>query len=187
LGYCCSGSATLWFKKPKTRDIKDEMADVSLYTSSRLAVVDRDGYIFTHTTNAVVYLLPFRRPVEGACFLGRLEVCPAHGPERRLYAITGQCAPGEDPLAVARQELHEEAGIEAEAGRFHSLGTAYLSKQADTRAHLFTVDVTGLAQGTAATDGSVFEQGSSCEWVTRDEALNAPCVGLAALIARGGM
>jgi 8-oxo-dGTP pyrophosphatase MutT (NUDIX family) len=163
------------------------MADISLYTGSRLAVIDRGGYIFTHTTNAVVYLLPFRRPAEGTCFLGRLEVCPAHGPERRLYAITGQCAPDDVPLAVARQELYEEAGIEAEAGRFRFWGSVYLGKQSDTQAHLFTVDVTGLAQGTAATDGSAFEQGGSCVWVTRKEALNAPCTGLAALIARGGM
>lgn len=159
-------------------------ADRVLYSDARLAVIDRGGYVFAHTTNSVVYLLPYRLPLEGPCFLGRLEVCPAHGTTKRLYAITGQCSPGAAPLDVAREELLEEAGIEAGEERFQSLGTLFLSKQADTRAHLFTVDVSGLQAGTPPTDGSVFEQDSTCAWITREEAVSAACAGLAALLAK---
>jgi 8-oxo-dGTP pyrophosphatase MutT (NUDIX family) len=162
------------------------MGDSSLYTHPRLRIVDRGGYVFTSTTNSVVYLLPYRLPLEGRCFLAHREVCPAHGPDPAVYAITGQCEPDQEPLDVAVEELFEEAGIRAEPERFQPLGTLYLTKQADTQAHLFAVDVTDLNQGFAISDGSYFERGASYAWLTRREALASPCVGLPALIARAG-
>jgi 8-oxo-dGTP pyrophosphatase MutT (NUDIX family) len=158
--------------------------ETCLYSGPWLAVIDRGGYVFAHTQNSAVYLLPFRRPCEAAYLLARLEVCPAHGAESHLYAITGQCPPGEAPLAIAIQELYEEAGFQAEATRFEALGSVYLSKQTDTVAHLFAVDITGLPPFAAPTDGSRFEEGSACAWVTREEALGASCAGLLALIAK---
>jgi hypothetical protein len=161
--------------------------DSVLFQTLRLDVVDREGYIFTHTRNSVIYLLPYRLPKEGAYLLGRFEVCPAHSSKQDLYAITGQCEPGADPLDIAVMELHEEGGIIVAPAEFIALGTGYLTKQADTLAHFFTVDVTDLPRGTAPSDGSRFEQGSYCDWVTRSEALSAKCVGLQALIARAGL
>jgi 8-oxo-dGTP pyrophosphatase MutT (NUDIX family) len=161
--------------------------ETCLYSGAWLSVIDRGGYVFTHTHNSAIYLLPFRRPHEGPYLLTRWEICPAHGAAPRVYALTGQCPPGEDPLAVAIQELYEEAGFQADAGRFEALGAVYLTKQADTVAHLFTADVTGLPQHPAPTDGSRFEAGGECVWVMREDALNASCAGLSALIARSGL
>jgi NUDIX domain-containing protein len=158
--------------------------DEILFENSEMSVVNRDGYIFTHTNNSVVYVLPYRQPQQGAYLLGRFEVCPAHGPQKKLCAITGQCAPGADPLHVAAKELHEEGGFVIDPARLAPLGSGYLTKQADTLAHFFSVDVTGLPRGEAPSDGSKFEQGSSCDWVTRADALSSTCVGLMALIAR---
>ena len=155
-----------------------------LFENQRLSIIDRNGYIYTHTKNSVVYVLPHRYPKRGAYLLGRFEVCPAHGLQEELYAITGQCGPGADPLQIALLELHEEAGILSDASRLVSLGSGYLTKQADTVAHFFAIDVTDMPRGQARTDGSQFERGSYCDWVSRAQALSAPCVGLQALIAR---
>jgi hypothetical protein len=87
-------------------------------------------------------------------------------------------------LHVALLELHEEAGIIADSSQFVSLGSGYLTKQTDTIAHFFAIDVTDMQRGQAKTDGSQFEQGSYCDWVSRAQALTAPCAGLQALIAR---
>lgn len=155
-----------------------------LFEHSWLSVINRDDYIFTHTKNSVVYVLPYRRPKRGAYLLGRFEVCPAHSPRKDLYAITGQCEPNADPLHVATVELYEEAGIVANSAQFVSLGSGYLTKQADTIAYFFAVDVTETQRGPAPSDGSEFERGSYCRWISRAEALSAPCIGLQALIAR---
>ena len=155
-----------------------------LFENQRLSIIDRNGYIYTHTKNSVVYVLPYRYPKRGAYLLGHFEVCPAHSLQKELYAITGQCEPGVDPLHRALSELREEAGIVADSARFVSLGSGYLTKQADTIAHFFAIDVTDMPHGQAQTDGSQFEQGSYCDWVSRTQALSAPCVGLQALIAR---
>ena len=163
------------------------MKETTLYATDWMTVIDRDGYIFTHSINTVVYLLPYRIPKYGDYLLGRFEVCPAHSPAIQLYALTGQCMPGDDPLKVAVAELYEEAGIAAESGRFKSLGVVYLTKQADTQAHLFSVDVTGLPQQEPPTDGSMFEQGGYCAWIPRNQALASPCIGLSALLLRAGM
>jgi 8-oxo-dGTP pyrophosphatase MutT (NUDIX family) len=160
------------------------MMKTILFENPRLSIIDRNGYIYTHTKNSVVYVLPYRYPKRGAYLLGHFEVCPAHSLQKELYAITGQCEPGADPLQIALLELHEEAGILADSARFVSLGSGYLTKQADTVAHFFAIDVTGMPRDQAQTDGSQFERGSYCDWVSRAQALSAPCVGLQALIAR---
>ncbi len=158
--------------------------EIVLFENSWLSIINRNDYIFTHTMNFVVYVLPYRRPKRGTYLLGRFEICPAHSLQKELYAITGQCEPTADPLHVANIELQEEAGIVAAPSQFVSLGSGYLTKQADTIAHFFTIDVTDMPRGQAQADGSRFEQGSYCDWVSRAEALFAPCVGLQALIAR---
>jgi hypothetical protein len=158
--------------------------DTVLFENSRLSVVDRNDYIFAHSKNSVVYVLPYRRPKRGAYLLGHFEVCPAHSLQKELYAITGQCKPEADPLHIATVELLEEAGIVADLSKFVSLGSGYLTKQADTIAHFFAIDVTAMPRSQAQTNGSHFEQGSYCDWVSRAQALSAPCVGFQALIAR---
>ncbi len=158
-----------------------------LFETSRLSIINRCGYIFTHTKNSIIYLLPYRCPKRDAYLLGRFEVCPAHGTQKGIYAVTGQCEPGVDPLDIAKLELYEECGIIAQRSQFVPLGTGYLSKQADTLAYFFTIDVTDMIRQLAPSDGSNFEQGSYCDWVSRHEALWAPCVGLQVLVARASL
>lgn len=158
--------------------------DTVLFDHSRISVINRDEYVFTHTRYSIIYLLPYRCPKEGAYLLGRFEVCPAHSQRMELYAITGQCEATADPLHSALTELHEEAGIIARPAQLVSLGSGYLTKQADTIAHFFTIDVTDMSRGKAPTDGSLLEQGSYCDWISHAQALTASCVGLQALLAR---
>ncbi len=155
-----------------------------LFAHSRLSIINRDDYVFTHTGNSVVYLLPYRCPKRDAYLLGRFEACPAHSQQIELYAITGQCEAGADPLHVALKELHEEAGVVATPSQFVSLGSGYLTKQADTIAHFFMIDITNMPRGKAPTDGSRFEQSGYCDWISRAQTLTARCVGLQALLAR---
>ncbi len=158
-----------------------------LFETSLLSIINRDDYIYTHTKNSVIYLLPYRRPIRGEYLLGRFEVCPAHGAQKSVYAVTGQCEPDANPLDVAKLELYEECGIIANTSQFVSLGSGFLSKQADTLAYFFMVDVTEMARQFAPTDSSKFEQGSYCDWIDRERALSALCVGLQALVARAGL
>jgi hypothetical protein len=155
-----------------------------LFEHSRLTVINRDEYILTHTQNSVVYLLPYRCPKRDKYLLGRFEACPAHSQQIELYAITGQCEAEADPLHIALKELYEEAGVVATPSQLVSLGSGYLTKQADTIAYFFTIDITDMPRSKAPTDGSHFEQSSYCDWVSRTQALTARCVGLQALIAR---
>ncbi len=155
-----------------------------LFEHPRLSVINRDDYIFTHTRNSVVYILPYRSPKRDAYLLGRFEVCPSHSQYPELYAITGQCKVETDPLPVALKELYEEAGIVAHPSQLVSLGSGYLTKQADTIAHFFTINITDMVRSEAPTDGSRFERDSYCDWISRAQALTARCVGLQALLAR---
>ncbi|HEU5227558.1 MAG TPA: hypothetical protein VFU49_07065 [Ktedonobacteraceae bacterium] len=155
-----------------------------LFAHSRLNVINRDDYIFTHTGNSVVYLLPYRCPKRDTYLLGRFEACPAHSQQIELYAITGQCEPETDPLHIALKELYEEAGVLANTSQLVSLGSGYLTKQADTIAHFFMIDITDLPRSNAPTDGSRFEHGGYCGWISRAQVLTARCVGLQALLAR---
>ena len=161
--------------------------ETTLFENARLSIINRDDYIFTHTKNSVVYILPYRRPKRGAYLFGRFEVCPAHSSQKDLCAITGQCQPDDDPLQVAIGELREEAGMIVNPSQIVSLGSGYLTKQADTTAYFFSVDVTDIPRTRASSDGSKFEQGSYCDWISRAQALASSCVGLQALIARSNL
>src|SRR5690242_4685502 len=94
-----------------------------LFEHPHLSVINRDNYIFTHTRNSVVYVLPYRSPKRDAYLLGRFEVCPAHSQRIELYAITGQCEAKADPRLTALEELYEEAGISALPSQVVSLGS----------------------------------------------------------------
>ena|SRR5690242_9064536 len=155
-----------------------------LFENAWLSVIDREQYILTHTKNSVVYILPYRCPKQGKYLLGHFEICPAHNWQQALYAITGQCEVGSNPSKVAIQELHEEAGVVATETQLVSLGSGYLTKQADTLAYFFAIDITSLPRCKALTDGSHFEQGSYCDWVSRKQVLSSRCVGFQALLAR---
>jgi 8-oxo-dGTP pyrophosphatase MutT (NUDIX family) len=164
------------------------MVDSVLYQTAWLDVYDRDGYIFTHTHNDVVYLLPFRFHVDvRLLLLARFEICPAHSLVHELTSITGQCPAGHEPLEIAVKELYEEGGYRAKQDQFIYLKSVRPVKFADTTAHLYAIDVTGMEQEPAPGDGTTFEQSATTYWMALSDMADMVCpvfVAMLALLAR---
>jgi hypothetical protein len=162
--------------------------DQILYETPWLHVVVRDGwYTFVHTRNSVIYLLPYRQGAHGTELLARFEICPAHSAQHEQTSITGQCKPGVDPQEVALEELYEEGGYQAQAAQLVPLGARQLVKFADTVAHLFAIDLTGMPRSTAPGDGSRGEVGAYCEWISMEQASASVCPVFLAMIALAGL
>lgn len=160
------------------------MPDRTIFTTPWLDVRERDAYTFVHTHNEVVYLLPFKCDAAGCpLVLARCEVCPAHGPTYELTSITGQCSPERDPTEVALEELYEEGGYRADQSQLIHLKSMRPVKFADTTAHLYAINVTGMEQGTPPGDGSIFEQGASVKWIPISEIDAIVCPIFLAMVA----
>ena len=148
--------------------------DKVLFRNNFLAVIDRDDYIFSREVRCdgiIVSLLPFRPTGIFWEFLARLEVCPAHSHEQKLYSITGGAEPQKTIQATAQQELLEEAGYQAQLNEFISLGKVYPTKSSDTIVYLFAINVDNKFQSTPQGDGSKFEVGASVQWVNYDQGI----------------
>jgi 8-oxo-dGTP pyrophosphatase MutT (NUDIX family) len=148
--------------------------DKVLFRNQYLAVINRDGYIFSREVRCdgfIVSLLPFRTDRGDMEYLARVEVCPAHGPDLSLYSITGGVEQHGSIEEAAQQELWEEAGFRVDEDDLISLGQVWPSKSADTIAHLFAVDVTGKLQSAPSGDGSRLEANASVEWVDYDQGI----------------
>lgn len=146
----------------------------TLYENNFLAIREESGYYYYHMTRTdgrLVAILPHRLRAGERQYLARVEICPAHSLEPDLYAITGGVTPGEAPLEAAVRELGEEAGYHMSAADFRHLGSVRPSKQADTIADLFAVDVTGRRQRAITGDGTRWEQGASVQWVSFEQGL----------------
>jgi 8-oxo-dGTP pyrophosphatase MutT (NUDIX family) len=151
---------------------KRATSDKILFQNRFLALIERDGYAFSREVRcdgAIISILPFRVKNNGLEFLARLEVCPAHGPYRDHYSITGGLEPNETVQEAAQKELWEEAGYQVGTDELISLGQVRPSKSADTIANLFAVDVTGKPQSTPSGDGTRFEANASVEWVDYEQ------------------
>ena len=146
-----------------------------LFRNQYLAVIDRDGYTFSREVRCdgvLVAVLPFRTQGNIVEFLARLEVCPAHGPERELCSITGGLEPRKTAMESAQQEVWEEAGYAVEIAELVSLGQVRPSKSADTLVYLFAVDVTAKRQHVAQGDGSCLEKNASVKWVHYEQGVH---------------
>lgn len=146
--------------------------DKELFHNEYLAVIDRDGYVFSREVRCngvIVALLPFRASNDHFEFLARLEICPAHGPEPKLCSITGGVEPGVSVEETVQHELWEEAGYHVNIDELIGLGVAWPSKSADTIAHLFAIDVTSKSPSTPPGDGTQFEVNSSVKWVDYEQ------------------
>lgn len=159
-----------------TNQTQPHADDTVLYENQFVALREHRGYSYLHMVRSngrLVVLLPFRRTAgEDWQFLARIEVCPAHSDAPGRYSITGGVTPDETPEAAALRELEEEAGFSVTEDALIALGTARPSKQSDTLAFLYAVDVAALQQGEARGDGSFWEQDASTEWVSTSEALD---------------
>lgn len=146
----------------------------SLYETKFLSLREREGYTYAHMSRAeggLVALLPYRVLDRRTEYLARYEICPAHQLSPDTYAITGGIIDQEAPLQAAQREIKEEAGYQVERADFLALGMVRPSKQLDTRAYLFAVDVTAREQRAITGDGSRWEQGASVRWLTYEEGL----------------
>ena len=142
--------------------------DKILFENEFLAVVERDGYTFSREVRCrgiIVSVLPFRAKNSTLEFLTRLEVCPAHGSELERCSITGGLELDKTVEETVQQELWEEAGYQVELDELISLGQVRPSKNADTTAHLFAVDVSAKPESIPQGDASHFEANASTEWV----------------------
>ncbi|PJF40808.1 MAG: hypothetical protein CUN55_12320 [Phototrophicales bacterium] len=147
-----------------------------------LHIIEREGYFFLHmarTAGRLVAIVPYRQNAGKYEYLARVEICPAHFPanttksemQPRLYSITGGVKPDEDFRSTAARELKEESGYEVNAAALIDLGQVYPSKQEDTIAQLYSVDLSSVQQQTIEGDGSVWEQGAGVQWVSFAEGL----------------
>jgi len=117
-----------------------------------------------------VGVLPYRTMNGSVEFLGRYEICAAHGDDAKLGLIVGGFD-NMDTLSMegcVLNELLEEGGIASSEESLVFLGKVRPNKGSDTVEYLFAVDVSGLTQGElSGTDA----QDSFTKWITPEELL----------------
>lgn len=146
-----------------------------LWTSKFNEIHEVNGYAYLHLKRAggkLVAVLPYRNKIAGGWeYLARIEICPAHSPNPEQCGITGGIG-DKEPVDAAVEELKEEAGYTQEVTRFQFLGTVRPSKQSDTVAYLYAIDLTNAEQGEATTDGSPLEnKGAGVAWISEGQAI----------------
>lgn len=159
----------------------------TLYVNNYLSLKKRGNYIYSHESRAngkLVAILVYDSSRPDAV-LGRYEICPAHDDASpQLCAITGGVEKGKTPIESAITELREEAGYYADECDILSLGEVRPSKSADTVTYLYAFDANGKAQHKVTGDGSEYELGAYCKWVSKKQAILCKDPLMALMIAR---
>ena len=159
----------------------------TLYANDFLSLKKRGNYIYSHESRSdgklvAVLVYDSSRP---DAVLGRYEICPAHDdPSPQLCAITGGVENGKTPIESAIRELREEAGYCADEMDLDPLGEVRPSKSADTQTYLYAFDANGKVQHEITGDGSEYERGSYCEWVSKKQAIWCKDPLMAVMITR---
>lgn len=136
-----------------------------------LKQIDEDeySYVFSHEKRCkgmIVSVLPFRYANDRIEFMLRSELTPCWDQQNNIVStITGGVENG-DPMETAKHEIEEESGYEIRENDLIYLGSCYISKSADTVAHLFSVDLTGKERKKAKGDGSYLETRAHSFWTT---------------------
>ena len=161
----------------------------TLYAGNYLSLKKRGNYIYSHESRSngkLVAILVY----DSSCpnlVLGRYEICPAHDdPLPQLCTITGGVDTGETPIESAIKEIREEAGYCADEMDLEYLGEIRPSKSADTRTYLYAFDAKGKVQYEAVGDGSKYERGAYCTWVSIKEAIWCKDPLMAVMLVRKG-
>ena len=139
--------------------------DRTLFSNPHKTIMEepKTGYVYIDNTEGVG-ILPYRMGPNGTEILIRDEYTPLH--DTVLSIVTGRKDPEDkDWRATARRELLEEAGILVEERWFTELGEILPMGSYKKPDMLCIVDVTGVHQGKATTDGSLFEKKSTNMWV----------------------
>jgi 8-oxo-dGTP pyrophosphatase MutT (NUDIX family) len=172
----------------RTVEAEESTIDKVVYQDEWISIIDRNGYKFLHEQRCngqIVAILPVRDSDNGIEFLLRKEICPPHGDESQLCCLTGGY--DDDSISVDDtmvKELKEEAGYEVSTSKLVSLDWVYNSKAADTKVHLYTIDLTGVEQGIATTDGTELEKLASAEWCDLDDVMNCNDSYVLSILAR---
>jgi 8-oxo-dGTP pyrophosphatase MutT (NUDIX family) len=146
----------------------------TVFENDFLAIQEREGYFFFHMTRTngkLAVVVPYRKSGKNIEYLARIEICPAHGLTPNLYSITGGVELDETPVQTARHELAEEAGYYVNEKQFVALGEVRPSKQSDTIAYLYTIDLSSVDQKRIKGDGSRWEENTGVKWVSFREGL----------------
>ncbi len=155
--------------------------DNVLFTNKWIEVREKNGYVYSHapwSKGIGVAILAYR---ENAFrireYLGRYEVTPCHMKEAKLCSITGGYD-NSDKFSIEEcvlNELMEEGGFIAPKEALIHLGTVFPSKGSDTLQVLFAVnlDSPGVKSCDPTGDGTTFERGAYCKWVTEDDLVDA--------------
>lgn len=175
----------------------------TLFKTDWLSVKEtKDGYIYVHEERMFghgVAVLGHRtikqKKLSGTIpkleILGRFEICPPHGDEIELCALTGSVEEqysDEIGLKYAKSELFEEAGIKADIEQFKSIGTIRPSKSSDTTIHLFSIELNGEEPSEESPgDGSDNEKGTYCKWISLEDAIECKDALVHAMILRANL
>jgi len=148
-----------------------------LYETPGLNLVERDGRIGVVPTFMNVVVMPFISDEQGLPLaIGVLkEPNPFREGGMTVSLITGT-SDDEDPdlLTTAKRELMEESGFQADENeRWYYLGSVTSSKFVDHEQPCFAVDVTGLQNGEATTDGSPEEQEMEFKFIPANDVVKA--------------
>jgi ADP-ribose pyrophosphatase YjhB (NUDIX family) len=146
----------------------------TVFENEFLAIRKREDYYFYHTTRTngkLVVVVPYRKLGYSVEYLARVEICPAHSLSPSIYSITGGVNAEEIPLNAANRELAEESGYYVENEQLIMLGQLRPSKQSDTIAYLYTVDLSDVDQQAIEGDGSHWENKATVKWVSFAEGL----------------
>ena len=158
-----------------------------LYENHYLSLKKRGNYIYSHESRAngkLVAILVYDSSRPDAV-LGRYEICPAHeDTSPQLCAITGGVEKGRTPIESAITELREEAGYCADESNLEPLGEVRPSKSADTLTYLYAFDANGKVQHKVTGNGSEYERGAYCKWVSKEQAIWSKDPLMALMIAR---
>ena len=148
-----------------------------LFESPNLNVVERDGRVGVVPTFMNVVVMPFVSDEQGLPLaIGILkEPNPFREGGFSVSLITGT-SEDDDPdlLSTAKRELEEESGFKADDNsRWYYLGSVTSSKFVDHEQPCFAVDVTGLEQGEAKTDGSEDEKQMVFKFIPANDVVKA--------------
>ncbi|MBN0919549.1 NUDIX hydrolase [[Mycoplasma] gypis] len=142
---------------------------ISLYETSK-------GFVYAQRKGVdSVAVLCFRKNVSGQReFLIRYQPIPEVKEKQKWTdcfpcPITGSCEDNEDRLQTAIRETKEEGGFEVTPENLIKEFRFLASTQSNEVVYSYIFDVTGLEQGAAPGDGTIFEQISYNKWHSEAE------------------
>lgn len=137
-----------------------------------IKTLDDGSFTYLEETPGVT-VLPWKHSEDGVnmSILLRQEANPLFTSGFSATVITGRQDPGETLIQTCIRELKEEAGYQLDSNldRILDCGKYRFSKGHLTADNVFIVDISGISEGIATTDGSDFEKNSKNHWVSVDE------------------